>query len=504
MKTFENPELLRYVRSELRPSRIAVTMIGTVAGCVLMTLFIMMDSNRRQLEPVVFWHNVYSAILLAASIILVLWSLLNTSQGVVSERTHRTFDFWRTTRLSPLALAVGKLVGAPLVPWLLFSTTLPVLLVMGVLGGVSVVNTLISFVVIALFAIALSAVALCASMRAQDARRANLMMLFIVLVVLPSLSMSTRAHGFAHNANAWTALTPVLGIGASLEGEILRVSLFGHAFPSLLLTAILSVVVIAWCLAAMVRGIKFEPEQRSLFSASQVVGVSATVMLFVYAAFRPVSQLVARPGGMDTSTMAQLTLSELLMTGLSAALVCLYFTANSTLLTRDNLRRQMRTGSPVQIVLRLIAPWLATGAVTLLAAMLALKGYNASFSPYAPSWWGVIATYLSVTAYVVRDGLFLQWMISQRVKAPVLKGGVLLGAYYLACSTGSVLLLGPDHMQQALRWLAPPVANPGQAQEPVWLVLATLVPPLATAALIAAGTLEKMRRTQYAAVMVEA
>ena len=53
-------------------------------------------------------------IFLASSMILVLWSLLNVSQSVVSERTHRTFDFWRTTRLSPLTLALGKLFGAPL------------------------------------------------------------------------------------------------------------------------------------------------------------------------------------------------------------------------------------------------------------------------------------------------------------------------------------------------------------------------------------------------------
>ena len=39
--------------------------------------------------------------------------------------------------------------------------------------------------------------------------------------------------------------------------------------------------------------------------------------------------------------------------------------------------------------------------------------------------------YVSVIAYVVRDGMFLQWMVSQKIKAPVLKGSALLVCYYV-------------------------------------------------------------------------
>ena len=135
MIDIKNPELLRYVRSELRPARVAVIMGGTLGGALLLALFISANTAVSKLYTRAYWQDVYGAIFVASSMILVLWSLLNASQAVVSERTHRTFDFWRTTRLSPMTLAVGKLFGAPIGAWLQFATALPVAVVLGTLGG---------------------------------------------------------------------------------------------------------------------------------------------------------------------------------------------------------------------------------------------------------------------------------------------------------------------------------------------------------------------------------
>jgi hypothetical protein len=50
-------------------------------------------------------------------------------------------------------------------------------------------------------------------------------------------------------------------------------------------------------------------------------------------------------------------------------------------------------------------------------------------------------------------------------------------------------------MGQMLRWLAPFSGNPTEPMaQPLWLVLMILVPPLATAALLAAGVFRKMQR----------
>lgn len=489
-----NPEFLRYMRSELRPARAAVIILATLAGALLMGLFV----HQQDLDHVspYYWSDIFGAIFVAASMILVLWSLLNVSQSVVSERTHRTFDFWRTTRLSPLSLALGKLFGAPLGPWLVYATAFPVLLLTGLLAHFRFSAIVGSYLVLALFNVAVSAIALCGSARAHDSRRANIFMLIIAIGLLIAVSGGGYTH-FAATRSAWAALSPVGGAAEWLQGTVVRVSLFGMSVPSLLVTIALSLAIIAWCLVALVRCIKFEPDQISLFSPSQVVGVSASALLFVYAAFQPIPAYVNAPNlASNDLESAQFTLQSLIAMGLAAAIACSYFAVNATLLTRDNLRHELRNRVPAEVGWRTVAPWLATGFVSILAAVLALVGYRSMFTGAVPHWFNLFAMYLSVIAYVVRDGMFLQWMVSQKIKAPVLKGSALLACYYGTSVLVAAIMAGPPNAIQMLRWLTPYLFNlaPG-VPGPGWMILVFLVPPVATAALLAIGVFRNMQRT---------
>ena len=489
----KNPELLRYVRSELRPARVAIIMGGTLGGALLLALFISANTGSSKLYIQGYWQDVYGAIFVASSMILVLWSLLNASQAVVSERTHRTFDFWRTTRLSPMTLAVGKLFGAPIGAWLEFATALPVAVVVGALGGYRITTIIGSFLVVGLCNVTLSALALCLSMRAQDSRRATMVMLMFALGLIPSLSSMRLAYGPGDGIgrSAWTALNPIAALAGWHMGEIVKVLLFGRAVPSLLVTIAVCAVVIAWCFVALVRSIKLEPEQNSLFSPVQVVAISVCVFLFSYGAYRPWGVIRTENGFEEHGS-----LTALLAIGIATTLICLYFTVVSTLLSRDNLRHRMRVSQPQQIAARMITPWLATSLIGIVAAVLGLSGYRGLFAGETLQWSGIIAMYLAIAAYAVRDGMFLQWMIAQRVKAPVLKGSVLLACYYAGCGVLSAVLVGPQHMGQMLRWLVPFSSNPVEpVAQPMWLILMLLVPPLATAALLASGVFRKMQRT---------
>lgn len=497
MIDIQNPELLRYVRSELRPARVAVIMTGTVVVSLLLAMFISVNTTAEQLYTRQYWQDLYGAIVVASSIILVLWSLLNASQAVVSERTHRTFDFWRTTRLSPMTLALGKLFGAPVGAWLQFATALPVAIVIGALGGFRVTTIAGSFLLIALFNVTLSAVALCLSMRAQDQRRATMLMLVLLLLMLPSMSGASFVMGIrSPSLSAWSALSPVRGIAAWHQGFTETVSLFGHSVHMVPVTIGLYLVIIGWCLAALVRSIKLEPDQSSLFSPLQVIGISVCLFLFNYAAFVPWGRFVA-PGsaGVDEHYVAHTNLEGLILTGVMTTFLCIYFTVNSTLFTRDVLRQELRAEPTRKISLRLVAPWLATGAIALLAAMLALVGYRGLYAGESIPWMSLVSVYVLIAAYAVRDGMFLQWMITQRVKAPVLKGMALLFCYYAGSAVLSAVLVGPRHAPQMMRWLAPingdPTEGPGG---PAWLVVLLLIPPIATAVLLASGVFRKMQR----------
>jgi hypothetical protein len=495
MIDIRNPELLRYVRSELRPARTAIITGGSLFGALLLALFVSANMDPQSLYTQRYWQDVYGAIVVASSIVLVLWSLLNTSQAVVSERTHRTFDFWRTTRLSPITLAIGKLFGAPICAWLQFATILPVAVVLGALAGYGVTTVIGVFLVVGLCNTTLSAVALCLSMRSQDLRRATMMIFLLALGFFPAFtSVRMIARSGDIEQNAWTALNPIAGLAGWHYGVIAKVALFGHAVPSLLVTIGLCAVILSWCMTALDRSIKLEPDQSSLFSPTQVVTISTCFYLFNYAAFQPLSQRANRYG-LDEQAMASNTFSGLLVVGILSAAICLYFTLVATLHTRDRLRQELRVRQPRQIALMTIAPWLVTGALGLFAALLMIAK-DRGFYPEEPvQWVGIVAMYVAISVYAVRDGMFLQWMIAQRVKAPVLKGSVLLGAYYTGCSITSAVLLGPRNMWQALRWLTPFSGDPIRPSvEPVWLLILFLVPPIATTALLAMGVFRKMQR----------
>ena len=490
----KNPELLRYMRSELRPARVAVIMGGTVGIALLLGLFISANTRTEHLYGRAYWQDVYGAIVVASSIILVLWSLLNASQAVVSERTHRTFDFWRTTQLSPLTLAVGKLFGAPIGAWLQFATALPIAVLAGVAGGVPFTTIVGTFFMVALCNVTLSALALCLSMRAQDSRRATMVMLVAVIAQMPGFSVMRTSFGRAGavTVNAWTALNPIPALIGWHDGVTVWVGLFGRAVPSLLVTVLICAVVIAWSMVAMARSIKLEPDQSSLFSPAHVIGISVCYFLFTYAAYQPTEIFVNQAG--ERSTMG-----ALLVMGILATMLCLYFTVVATLRTRDRVRQELRVSAPQQIAWRMVAPWLVTGGIGMVAALLALAGYRSSFEEPV-RWTGAIGVYLAVIAYAARDGMFLEWMIVQRVKAPVLKGTVLLGIYYIGSSILSVLMAGPKNMWQMLRWLTPFSGSFEQGQSDSAMVLfLMLIPPVATAVLLAMGVFRKMQRVSQQA-----
>ena len=250
------------------------------------------------------------------------------------------------------------------------------------------------------------------------------------------------------------------------------------------------------------RCIKFEPDQISLLSPSQVVGVSASILLFVYAAFQPVGAFVTAPNlpANDLET-ARLTLESLLGNGLAAAIACLYFAVNATLLTRDNLRHELRNriadGGRTARRRALAGNWIGLCCGRCYWRWLAIARMYAGASP---QWFNLFAMYLSVMAYVTRDGMFLQWMVSQKIKAPVLKGSALLACYYFGSVMVAAVIAGPPNAVQMLRWLTPYVFNlapnvPG----PGWMILVFLVPPIATAVLLAVGVFRNMRRTSKAA-----
>src|SRR5205085_8205269 len=90
-------------------------------------------------------------------------------QSVVSEREKKTYDFQRATALTTAEIMVGKLTGAPVMPYFLFLCTIPIALIVGLEGGFSFFGILFSYLLIVVSSLLLGLIGLLASMNAEKA-----------------------------------------------------------------------------------------------------------------------------------------------------------------------------------------------------------------------------------------------------------------------------------------------------------------------------------------------
>ncbi|WP_374669676.1 hypothetical protein [Ramlibacter sp.] len=101
-----NPELRRYAWLELNLHRLVVVPVVIAALATLLLL-----GATKPAEPLAF--TALGLFMLAT----VVWGSLRTIASVTEEVRERTWDFQRMAAVPPLQLALGKMLGAPLLYW---------------------------------------------------------------------------------------------------------------------------------------------------------------------------------------------------------------------------------------------------------------------------------------------------------------------------------------------------------------------------------------------------
>lgn len=133
LRFWRNPLLILHVRSELRPARAAMAAAVTLVVCILIAMGCWSADHNDVRE---FFRDLYAWLLGSQFAVLGVWSAMACGQAVARERELKTFDFLKTTRLTPAELLVGKLLGAPIIAYFAVACTLPVSIVAGLVGGI--------------------------------------------------------------------------------------------------------------------------------------------------------------------------------------------------------------------------------------------------------------------------------------------------------------------------------------------------------------------------------
>ena len=409
-----NPELIRNVRAQLRWGRV----LTAAVVCVLLSLavgFSMAYEHRGTSQPHAWGLEFFNIVVLAQVVVLLMGGGVACLHAVQREKDTNTFDFQRITRLAPLELALGKLLGAPATSYFVVLCLMPAALVGAIVGRVQPSVVLSIYVVLVLGSICFHALALLISLLVERGAASAAVLLFLVLVGMTSTGNSP----FMNLGMLSPFAAPEL-----IEQTTVDV-FFGWRVHHVFVLVVLYLAFTGWFLLAVARNIKRDPAVYELFTPMQALGFALYVNLVLVGFFRwkalaPLDDQVV-----------MLTLNTMLFFVLGLAL----------LRNRDRLRRLREAGGgdPGWAAATWPAPYLITGTLLVGLAVVAIHSGRDPGAQWDPGL--AIFRVVLFSLWLARDVLYLQWMNLRRSRHPVVLGAVFLAVFY-ACAAILFAALG--------------------------------------------------------------
>jgi ABC-type transport system involved in multi-copper enzyme maturation permease subunit len=458
LKFWQNPEFVRHLRSELRRTRALSVLAVLVVLWILVGLgcWAQRDSEMQrarrytdasghptsaelevmeQRNPTEFWLLYYRTLMSGQVGILTFWVLFSCAQSVSGERERKTWDFQRTTRLSPVELLIGKLLGEPVLAYFIILCCIPISVIAGLRGGIGFLHIVYAYTLTFSSALFVGLVGIWLSSLFESRSRGIGVLAALGLYALISIAASMSDSMFPGIA----ALSPLTGLVSLLSSERGRVAppLFSHRIPWVGMSLLLYVTFGAWFVLMIVRNLKKDPDELHMLSRWQVVGCVAFLNFLAYGLFDPGRAL-------------SLTMSEFatLMVGLNTLILALMGLA--TLTPHERLKVWWRRNHSKQAGIfaedGLPWPWLAISAVIAYGLMIwGLSAWKASLGYNPKAFQSSAIQLLAILIFITRDVLFIQWCTLTRMRAPALKGILFLGLYYIAAIVITIVLsIGSD------------------------------------------------------------
>lgn len=155
----QNPVTVKELRSRMRGRRafVVLTVYLTLMGLFITILYGLYSRAALQTyrpDPAQAGKAVYGAVLGVQVMLVVLLGPAFTAAAISGEKERQTYDLLRTTLLPARALVTGKLISALSYVFLLILAALPLQSIAFLLGGVSVVELVVSVLLVLVSAVA--------------------------------------------------------------------------------------------------------------------------------------------------------------------------------------------------------------------------------------------------------------------------------------------------------------------------------------------------------------
>ncbi len=442
------PELLRNGRIQFRRGRILAVVVICAAVSLSAAAYFFYAPNAAASEEAAL--SLLRTMVILQTSVLLIGGGIYCLQSVHREKELNTFDYQRITRLRPIELAIGKLLGAPAVTYLIVLCLMPVTLVAAFRAQISAWTLLQVYVILLLGSITYHLLALLLSLLSPRGSTAGTMLFFLFVVGLSSIDFGSGISTFGLRKLSPFVVEELLGAsGASGVAENplgmlppLRDSFMGTPVPHVLVLTVIYVTFSAFFLLAMTRNIKRDPAVYEVYSPWQglafVLYLNALVLGFFRWEVPSFTSGVSRPGGpfVPTLQFRPITASAAEVTFLGTALWLFAIFGFALLRNRERLRRRIRQyGATASGWWAAIwpSPYLLAGAIVTGAAILAMIRYkvedygNWSFNV---GMWEVAFFAL----WLARDFQYLQWMNMRKGRRPLVAGVLYLIIFYVCAS----------------------------------------------------------------------
>ena len=459
-----NPELLRNCRIQLRRGR----MLAAAAICAAVSLsFVAVHrfSSNQDLR------QLFGTIFLIQAAVLVMGGSIYCLQSVQREKDQNTFDFQRITRLLPLDLALGKILGAPALAWFGFLGLMPVALWAALGGSVDAFTLLQMYVILILGAATFHSFAVLVSMILERGTSAGAMFFFLWAVGLTSIdgnsvyqqgTLAIHAIGpfWAHNLlepslPRFDGFPPPPPDSPYVTGPVTDL-FFGVAVPHSAVLIVLYLTMAAWFLLALSRNIKRDPSIYEIFRPVQAFALALYLNFLVLGFLRWVIVRLAAQEGPESNPrwgIHSVSAGEAQGTFMAFSLGIFLFLGLTLLRNRERARRFLREfgGSSADWLAAIWpAPYLVLGTILSGGAMILM--IRSQDAPQADWNLGVgVVQVAFACAWLARDFIYLQWMNLRRSRRPLISGLLFMVVYY-ACV--SVVLSTLDLFDRASSWIA--------------------------------------------------
>lgn len=191
-KLWENPLIIRGVRSRLRPQQAISWGLITIVACAF--LYVIVSKNATQhtnTTPAEASREAIVPLLILQGVILMVMGTGAVAGGMARERTYRLLDYQRLTPMRPGAKILGMLIGLPIREYCMFALTLPFVFYAAWVGNMPMGVLFKFYIVFISSAIVYHMTGLVAGMIVDKPWRAGTVsqgLIFLLYLALPQIS----------------------------------------------------------------------------------------------------------------------------------------------------------------------------------------------------------------------------------------------------------------------------------------------------------------------------